>query len=79
MKKRLLALTAAAVAMATFGLSAPAFAGGYVKQGSYGWNDQCLGVGYNGVVNHTWTSYYCDTIFPSGATGPGLYNLYVAY
>lgn len=79
MKKRLLALTAAAVAVGTLGLAAPAQASGYVRQGSYNWNDQCLGVGYNGVQNHTWTAYYCDTVSPSGPTGPGLYVLYVAY
>jgi hypothetical protein len=48
-------------------------------RGSYGWNDQCLSIGSNGVTNHTWTAYYCTTVTPSDATGPGLYNLYVSY
>jgi hypothetical protein len=75
-----LALTAATV-VAAVGLATPAQAGapGYVRQGLYGWGDQCLGVGYYGYTNHQWNAYYCETISPSGATGPGLYALWVAY
>jgi spermidine/putrescine-binding protein len=83
MKKRLLAtmaLTATAV-VAAVSLAAPAQAQvpGYVKYNSYGWGDQCLGIGYYGQTNHTWQAYYCETVAPSGATGPGLYNLWVLY
>ena len=75
-----LSLTAAAVVAAvSLGSPAQAQLPGYVKYGSYGWGDQCLGVGYDGYTNHTWASYYCDTVTPSGATGPGLYNLWVSY
>ncbi len=81
MKSRLsttLALTAAALVAAT-GLAAPANAQppGYVKYGSYGWGDQCLGVGYYGQSQNRWQAYYCETVMPSGATGPGLYHLWV--
>jgi hypothetical protein len=83
MKSRL----AAAVVLAATGVvaavsvasSAQASASGYVKYASYGWNEQCLNIGYTGQLNHAWSSYYCQTISPSGATGPGLYNLYVLY
>jgi hypothetical protein len=73
-----LALTAATV-VAVFGLASPAQAGvpGYTRQGLYGWGDQCLGVGYYGQTNHSWTNYYCATITPSSWNGPGLYELWV--
>lgn len=46
----------------------------------HNWNEQCLGVGYNGLVNHTWTAYYCGAVGGSSPTGgPGLYILYLAY
>lgn len=74
-----LALTAAvAVGAVGLGSSAQAGAPGYTRQGLYGWGDQCLGVGYYGQQNHRWSTYYCATITPSGATGPGLYELWVA-
>jgi hypothetical protein len=81
MKNRLVAAAAlfTAATVATIGLASPAQASGYVKYGSYGWGDQCLSIGSNGATNHTWTAYYCTTVTPSGATGPGLYNLYVSY
>jgi len=79
MKKRLVALTASAVAIATLGLAAPAHAGGYVRQGVYNWGDQCLGIGYYGLQNHTWSAYYCETQTPSSPSGPGSYILYVVY
>ena len=60
MKNRLVAAAAlvAAATVATIGLASPAQAAGYVKYGSYGWNDQCLSIGSAGVTNHTWTAYY---------------------
>jgi hypothetical protein len=83
MKRRLvasLALTATAV-LTTLTLSSPAQAGapGYVKYGSYNWGEQCTFTGTQGLNNHTWQFYYCETVSPSGATGPGLYNLWVKY
>jgi hypothetical protein len=80
MKRRLAAVIT--IGLLTIGLgAAPAHAGapGYVKQGSYGWGDQCLGIGYYGQTNHSWQAYYCETVMPSGATGPGLYTLWVQY
>jgi hypothetical protein len=74
-----IALIIVAIAAAIGIAAAPANATGYVKQGSYGWGDQYLGVGYYGVQNHQWQSYYCETVQPSGATGPGLYYLWVLY
>jgi hypothetical protein len=73
-----LALTTAAVAAAT-ALATPAQAGapGYTRQGTYGWGDQCLGVGYYGQQNHSWTYYYCETVVPSSWSGPGRYDLWV--
>ncbi|WP_329101291.1 hypothetical protein OG792_20655 [Micromonospora sp. NBC_01699] len=74
-----LALTAAAV-MAAIGLASPAQANapGYVKQGVYGWADQCAGVGYTGQANQLWSNYYCTTIIPSRWSGPGHYELWVS-
>lgn len=73
-----LALTAAVVVgSAGLGTAAQASALAYHKQGLYGWGDQCLGVGYSGKQQGLWTSYYCVTDTPSGATGPGLYELWV--
>ena len=71
---------AATVVVAVVGVTAPAQAGapGYTRQGIYGWGDQCLGIGYYGQTQGRWTSYYCQTITPSGATGPGSYELWVA-
>ncbi|MGW0479089.1 MULTISPECIES: hypothetical protein [Nonomuraea] len=78
MKSRLsaaLVLTAAAL-VAT---SAPAQAASYVKHASYGWPDQCQWFGNQGTVNHTWSSYYCETVIPTNWMAPGLYNLWVQY
>jgi hypothetical protein len=49
----------------------------YHKQGIYGWGDQCHSIGYHGKQQGQWSSYYCVTVTPSGATGPGLYELWV--
>jgi hypothetical protein len=76
-----LALTAAAVTAAV-GLSAPADASGppgYVAYNHYTWPDWCSGVGYAGVTNHTWRSYYCETVIPTNFNGPGDYILWVLY
>jgi hypothetical protein len=75
-----LSLTVAGV-IAAVGLSAPAQAEvpGYVKQGVYTWPDFCSGVGYQGVLNHTWQSYYCETIIPTNWNSPGVYYLWVKY
>jgi hypothetical protein len=83
MRSRLVAtlvLTTTAVITA-IGLAIPAQAGlpGYVKYGSYGWNEQCLNIGYTGQANHTWHYYYCETVGASTWDAPGLYNLWVAY
>jgi len=73
-----LALSAAVVVgSAGIGTAAQASALAYHKQGLYGRGDQCLGVGYYGQQQGQWTSYYCVTITPAGATGPGLYELWV--
>jgi hypothetical protein len=72
-----MALTATSI-VATIGLAAPAQAAAYVHHGTYGWGDQCLGVGYYGKTNNQWTSYYCTTIVPSSWNGPGRYELWVA-
>jgi hypothetical protein len=74
-----LALTATAI-VAAASLASPAQAGlpGYVRQGLYGWGDQCLGIGYYGQSNHSWTYYYCNTVVPSSWDGPGSYELWVA-
>ncbi|WP_188191308.1 hypothetical protein [Nonomuraea sp. SYSU D8015] len=83
MKSRILAALALAAAtlVTAFSLGSPAQAAapGYVKQGSYGWPDQCLGVGHQGQVNHTWSSYYCETVIPTNWNAPGLYHLWVQY
>jgi len=73
-----LALTSAVVAGAVgAGSAASASALAYHKQGIYGWGDQCLGIGYYGKQQGQWTDYYCVTVTPSGATGPGTYELWV--
>ncbi|WP_432843475.1 hypothetical protein [Dactylosporangium sp. CA-092794] len=73
-----LALTAAIVVGSVgLGTAAQASAQAYHKQGVYNWGDQCLGVGYYGKQQGQWTYYYCVTVVPSGATGPGLYELWV--
>jgi hypothetical protein len=71
----------AATALVAVGLAAPAQAGapGYVKAGSYGHGDQCLNIGQIGVNNHSWASYYCETVTPATWSAPGLYNLWVLY
>jgi hypothetical protein len=72
------ALTAAiVVGSGGLGTAAQASAQTYHKQGSYGWGDQCLGIGFYGKQQGQWTGYYCVTVTPSGATGPGLYELWV--
>ena len=72
------ALTVTALA-ATLSISTAAqAAGGYQLQGRYGHSDQCAGIGYYGQQNHQWAQYYCNTVTPAGATGPGLYELWVA-
>ena len=77
-----LALTSA---VAVVGLSAPAQAAtikpasSYVLYGAYNWPDQCQSIGYAGEQAGQWSSYYCDTIDPASADGPGLYDLYVLY
>jgi hypothetical protein len=80
MKSRLLATLALTVtaAVAAVGLSSPAQAEvpGYVKVGAYGWPEQCANIGYTGVVNHTWSVYYCETVSPASWDGPGLYYLW---
>jgi Spy/CpxP family protein refolding chaperone len=75
-----LALAAAALVAAS-ALASPALAASaaYVKQGSYGWPDQCQWFGQQGQTNHTWSSYYCETVIPTNWTAPGLYNLWVQY
>lgn len=83
MKRRLVASTAltagAVVTTLAFGSPAQAAPAGYVKYGSFNWGDQCNSIGTQGVADHAWQSYYCDTVSPSGPTGPGLYNLWVLY
>ncbi|MEU7863190.1 hypothetical protein [Nonomuraea sp. NPDC049141] len=82
MKRILAALTmAAATLVATISLSSPAQAEipGYVKQGTYGWPDQCNGIGYYGQTNGTWRFYYCETVIPTNWNAPGLYYLWVEY
>ncbi|MEU4231012.1 hypothetical protein AB0F17_42545 [Nonomuraea sp. NPDC026600] len=83
MKSRMLAaltLTAATL-VAAVSLSSPAQAEipGYVKQGTYGWPDQCNGIGYSGQTNQTWRFYYCETVIPTNWNAPGLYYLWVQY
>ncbi|HUR05940.1 MAG TPA: hypothetical protein VM347_25565 [Nonomuraea sp.] len=83
MKSRIpaaLTLTAATL-VAAISLSSPAQADvpGYVKQGTYGWPDQCLGIGYDGQTNNTWRYYYCETVIPTNWNAPGLYYLWVQY
>jgi hypothetical protein len=80
MKRLLIGLTlttAAVLGTAAVGTTAQASALAYHKQGIYGWGDQCLGVGYYGKQQGQWSNYYCVTVTPSGATGPGLYELWV--
>ncbi|WP_433512335.1 hypothetical protein ACQP2T_52725 [Nonomuraea sp. CA-143628] len=83
MKSRpLAALTLAAATLITaFSFASPAQAEipGYVKQGTYGWPDQCAGIGYDGQINHTWRQYYCETVIPTNWNAPGLYYLWVQY
>ncbi|MFI7703900.1 hypothetical protein [Nonomuraea sp. NPDC049480] len=83
MKSRTLAaltLTAAALVTASsFGSPAHAEVPGYVKQGTYGWPDQCLGVGHQGQTNHSWRLYYCETVIPTNWSAPGLYYLWVQH
>ena len=76
-----LSLTAAAL-VAAVGMSAPAQADGppgYTRQGVYTWPDYCSGVGYQGVTNHSWRAYYCETVIPTNYNGPGVYYLWVLY
>lgn len=75
--KAKIALVAAA-AGAIVAVPAAAQASGYTLQGRYGHADQCAGIGYYGKQNHQWSQYYCNTVTPAGATGPGLYELWVA-
>jgi hypothetical protein len=70
-------IIAASVGSLGIGTAAQASAQAYHKQGIYGWGDQCLGVGYYGKQQGQWTNYYCVTVVPSGATGPGRYELWV--
>jgi hypothetical protein len=73
-----LSLTAATI-VAAFSLGSPAQAevSTYVKHGTYGWPDQCLGVGHQGKINNSWSAYYCETVIPTNWTAPGLYHLWV--
>jgi hypothetical protein len=83
MKSRVVTALSLAVAgvAAAVGLAAPAQAGapGYVQQGTYGWPDQCQGIGYYGQQNHQWQQYYCETVVPTNWTAPGQYRLWVRY
>ncbi|NRQ38054.1 hypothetical protein HII36_40430 [Nonomuraea sp. NN258] len=82
MKRPLAALTLTAATLATalsLGSAAHAEVPGYVKQGSYGWPDQCLSIGYQGKINHNWSNYYCETITPTNWMAPGMYYLWVKY
>lgn len=79
-----LGLAALAGVTATVGLAAPAHASatsssGYVLYATYGWGDQCNGIGSYGQQQGKWQFWYCDMIAPSGADGPGDYALYVSY
>ncbi|NJP93023.1 hypothetical protein HCN51_26850 [Nonomuraea sp. FMUSA5-5] len=74
-----LALTAAALLASPAVAVSAATSAAYVKQASYGWPDQCQWFGAQGQANHTWSSYYCETVIPTNWTAPGLYNLWVQY
>jgi hypothetical protein len=46
--------------------------------GTFGWNDHCLGVGHQGTLDGSWTSYFCETVTPANpSSGPGYYKLWV--
>ena len=85
MKRRLvtaLALMATAVvAMITF--ASPAQAGGfpgYVLYKTFNWPDACSSAGYYWQQQGLFHYYYCDAVQAANpASGPGIYNLWVAY
>jgi hypothetical protein len=84
MKRRLvttLALAATAVvAMTTFASPAQAGLPGYVKYKTFGWPDACSSAGYYWQQQGLFRYYYCDTVLPAQpASGPGIYDLWVAY
>jgi len=70
--------TVLALAGALVGVGATAAQAAWRLAGTYGWPDQCLGVGYYGVQQGQWAQYYCETVVPANpASGPGLYKLWV--
>jgi hypothetical protein len=66
---------------ALIGFSSSASASTAVYYHSYTFFEACSSVGYDGAQHHTWVSYYCNTVFPSGPgySYPGQYDLYVYY
>jgi len=65
---------------AVVGLSVPASAQTTVFYKSFGFLEACNNVGFEGVTNHQWIAYYCDTVSPGVPNMyPGVYNLYVTY
>lgn len=81
MRRRVIALgLAAAAAATTLGLAAaPAEASGsyHLQYAGYMWPDQCAWYGQQGIAQHQWSAYYCETVVPTDYTRPGSYNLWV--
>lgn len=71
--------TVVALAGALIGLGASTAQAypGWTLAGSYGWGDQCLGIGHYGVAKGSWDRYFCEEISPSGPFSPGYYKLWV--
>lgn len=82
MRRRIIALGLAVAGLAaTLGLSAaPAQASPYVLEYvGYMWPDQCAWYGQQGIDDHEWVAYYCETVYPTDFIHPGSYNLWVRY
>jgi hypothetical protein len=85
MNRRLTAplASAAAAVIAMTTLASPAQAAplpGYVKYKTFGWPDACSSAGSYYQQQGLYRFYYCDTVVPAQpASGPGVYDLWVAY
>jgi len=85
MSRKQLASLALTSIVAAVGFSAPAQAAtvkpatSYVLYNVYNWPDQCDYFAYQGYLAGQWVSYYCLTVSPYSADGPGVYDLYVSY
>jgi hypothetical protein len=70
----------AVVGTTTFASPAQAGLPGYVKYKTFGWPDACSSAGYAWQQQGLFRYYYCDTVLPANwASGPGIYDLWVAY